>query len=129
MAILWIATVKEMRCASSPTAPSLNACLRFSRNQVIEGLALAYDAHGNTTRLADETLAYDGQDRHVQTTLDDGSKVTYLRDATDRIVQRTEQAADGTKTITRYGFTGDGDTPEADPTPPAEPGREPAGLR
>ena len=81
-------------------------------NQSLTGAHLAYDAHGNTTRLADETLAYDGQDRHVQTTLDDGSKVTYVRDASDRIVQRTEQAADGTKTVTRYGFTGDGDTPD-----------------
>ncbi|MFJ3379782.1 PA14 domain-containing protein [Curtobacterium sp. NPDC090217] len=81
-------------------------------NQSLTSSQLVYDAHGNTTRLADEALAYDGQDRHVQTTLDDGSKVSYIRDATDRIVQRTEQAADGTKTVTRYGFTGDADTPD-----------------
>jgi RHS repeat-associated protein len=68
--------------------------------------------HGNTTRLADETLAYDGQDRHTSTVLDDGAKVTYVRDATNRIVQRTEQTADGKRTVTRYGFTGDGDTPD-----------------
>jgi RHS repeat-associated protein len=81
-------------------------------NQSLTGSQLIYDAHGSTTRIADETLSYDGQDRHVQTTLDDGSKVSYVRDASDRIVQRTEQAADGTKTVTRYGFTGDGDTPD-----------------
>ncbi|KTR20323.1 hypothetical protein NS330_06455 [Curtobacterium citreum] len=81
-------------------------------NQSLTASQLVYDAHGNTTTLADETLVYDGQDRHVQTVLDDGSKVTYLRDASDRIVQRTEQAADGTKTVTRYGFTGDGDSPD-----------------
>ncbi|MDM7886581.1 PA14 domain-containing protein [Curtobacterium sp. RHCKG23] len=81
-------------------------------NQSLSPDQLAYDAHGNTTRLADEMLGYDGQDRHVQTALDDGSKVTYLRDASNRIVQRTEQAADGTKAVTRYGFTGDGDTPD-----------------
>ena len=81
-------------------------------NQSLTGEQLAYDAHGNTTQLADETLTYDGQDRHVQTSLNDGSTVSYKRDASDRIVQRTEQAADGTKTVTRYGFTGDGDTPD-----------------
>lgn len=81
-------------------------------NQSLTASQIAYDQHGNTTRLADETLAYDGQDRHTSTTLDDVAKVTYLRDATDRIVQRTEQTADGKKTVTRYGFTGDGDTPD-----------------
>ncbi|WP_146242808.1 PA14 domain-containing protein [Curtobacterium sp. MCBD17_019] len=81
-------------------------------NQTLPASAIAYDAHGNTTRLADETLQYDGEDRHVATMLDDGSKVTYVRDATDRIVQRTETGKDGTKRITRYGFTGDGDTPD-----------------
>ncbi|WP_144765193.1 RHS repeat-associated core domain-containing protein [Curtobacterium sp. 9128] len=81
-------------------------------NQSLTGAQLAYDAHGNTTTLADETLVYDGQDRHVQTALMDGSKVSYVRDASNRIVQRTEQAPDGTKTVTRYGFTGDGDTPD-----------------
>lgn len=83
-----------------------------SVNQSLNSTQLAYDAHGNTTRLADESLTYDGQDRHMRTTLDDGSNVTYLRDSTDRIVERTEQTADGTKTVTRYGFTGDGDTPD-----------------
>lgn len=81
-------------------------------NQSLAASQLAYDAHGNTTKLADETLLYDGHDRHVQTTLDDGSKVSYVRDASNRIVQRTEQATDGTKTVARYGFTGEGDTPD-----------------
>ncbi len=81
-------------------------------NQSLTGSQLAYDAHGNTTTLADESLVYDGQDRHVQTALTDGSKVSYVRDASNRIVQRTEQTPDGSKTVTRYGFTGDGDTPD-----------------
>ncbi|MET3637485.1 RHS repeat-associated core domain-containing protein [Curtobacterium oceanosedimentum] len=81
-------------------------------NQSLTGSQLVYDAHGNTTTLADETLVYDGQDRHVQTALTDGSTVSYVRDASNRIVQRTEQTPDGSKTVTRYGFTGDGDTPD-----------------
>nr|WP_281631006.1 RHS repeat-associated core domain-containing protein [Clavibacter michiganensis] len=35
-----------------------------------------------------------------------------MRDATDRIVQRTEVTAAGVKTVTRYGFTGSGDAPD-----------------
>jgi RHS repeat-associated protein len=81
-------------------------------NQSLAASQLMYDAHGNTTRLADETLVYDGLDRHVQTRLDDGSKVTYTRDSSGRIVQRTEQTPDGAQTSTRYGFTGVGDSPD-----------------
>jgi len=65
----------------------------------------AYDRHGNTTRLGGQTLVYDGADRHVETRVTDGPTVRYLRDATDRIVARTE----GT-TTTRYGHGGAGDS-------------------
>jgi hypothetical protein len=50
-------------------------------NQSLAGAQLVYDAHGNTTTLADETLVFDGQDRHVQAALMDGSKVSHVRDA------------------------------------------------
>ncbi len=36
-----------------------------------------------------ETITYDASDRHMTTTLDDGTIVSYLRDATGRLVQRT----------------------------------------
>lgn len=72
---------------------------------------LAYDARGNTTRLADQVLSYDGADRHISTTLTDGTEVTYIRDATDRIVSRTHRpSGGGTATVARYSYTGDGDT-------------------
>jgi RHS repeat-associated protein len=51
--------------------------------------SLAYDAHGNTTRLADQTLTYDVADRHVKTVLDDGTTITYTLDAGGRMVART----------------------------------------
>ncbi len=66
---------------------------------------VAYDGRGNTTTLGTQTLTYDGADRHVQTTVTGGPTVRYVRDATDRIVARTE----GT-TTTRYGFSGTGDS-------------------
>lgn len=64
-----------------------------------------YDSHGNTTTLGNQTMAYDGADRHTSTTVAGGPSVTYLRDATGRIISRAE----GT-TTTRYGLSGPGDS-------------------
>jgi hypothetical protein len=52
--------------------------------------SLAYDAHGNTTKIADQTLAYDVADQHSTTTLADGTVIAYVRDVSGSIVQRTE---------------------------------------
>lgn len=68
---------------------------------------IAYDAHGNTTDIFGETHTYDAADRHLSTVKDD-TTVTYVRDATDRIVERK---LDGVTTA-RYGATGSGDAPE-----------------
>ena len=70
---------------------------------------IAYDAQGNTTTLADESLGYDQSGRHISTTVAGGSTVTYQRDVTGRIVSRTTTPAGGTATTIRYGFTSDGD--------------------
>ncbi|UOQ89205.1 PA14 domain-containing protein [Agromyces endophyticus] len=73
--------------------------------------SLGYDAHGNTTSLADQELGYDAADRHTTTALDDGTQVEYLRDVTGRIVQRTESTTTGDPVIVRYGHSGGGDAP------------------
>ena len=52
--------------------------------------SVTYDAHGNTTVLADQTLTYDVADRHLATTLTDGTVISYARDVTGRIVSRTD---------------------------------------
>jgi RHS repeat-associated protein len=52
------------------------------------GASLAYDARGNTTTLADQTLGYDIADNHTSTLLDDGTKVTYLRDSAGGLIER-----------------------------------------
>jgi RHS repeat-associated protein len=82
------------------------------------GVSLAYDAHGNTTVLADQVLGYDGADRHTTTRLTEGTSslsddtlITYVRDATNRIVSRTVQspAAAGVTPAAetlRYTFAG-----------------------
>ncbi|MDJ0325210.1 hypothetical protein QMG61_15700 [Cryobacterium sp. PH31-AA6] len=94
--------------------PGVRTCRRG--RAVANGLPaaeLAYDAHGNTTTLGIETLGYDAADRHLTTTLTDGTVVRYVRDATDRIVSRTQTPPGGPTSTVRYSFSGDGDSPDA----------------
>ncbi|MGH9152293.1 MAG: PA14 domain-containing protein [Acidimicrobiales bacterium] len=67
----------------------------------------AYDSHGNTTTFGAQTLVYDGADRHVETEVGGNSLVRYERDATGRIVSRSE----GGGPATHYGYAGPGDSP------------------
>lgn len=71
--------------------------------------SLTYDAHGNTIKLADQTLAYDVADRHLQTTLTDGTTVVYAWDVSGRIVARTATPPGGVADVQRYTFAGPGD--------------------
>lgn len=66
---------------------------------------ITYDTHGNTTQIWGETRSYDASDRHSGTT-NGTTTVTYERDGTDRIIERTESGA----ATVRYGYTGDGDS-------------------
>jgi RHS repeat-associated protein len=66
---------------------------------VSPGASLAYDTHGNTTILADQILVYDVADRHVKTTLTNGTTTTtddtiisYTLDAAGRMVKRDVNA-------------------------------------
>ena len=91
-------------------------------NPVADGLSPAvgstpaevqYDSSGNTTKLADQTLVFDLANRHVSTTIaaeEGATTVSYLRDASSRIIARTVDAPgtenDGT---TRYAHTASAD--------------------
>ncbi|WP_198681129.1 PA14 domain-containing protein [Lentzea terrae] len=74
-----------------------------------------YDSNGSTAQFtavgATTYLSWDGADRNiaVRITGTGAADVSYIRDATDRIVRRTAAAGD-TSTDVRYGYTGDGDT-------------------
>ncbi|GAA0233374.1 PA14 domain-containing protein [Saccharothrix mutabilis subsp. mutabilis] len=74
-----------------------------------------YDANGNTTQYtaggATTHLSWDGADRNIalRTTGSDPADVSYVRDATDRIIRRHAAAGDGVSEV-RYGYTGSGDT-------------------
>ena len=73
------------------------------------GATLAYDTHGNTTVLgSDQVLGYDVSDRHVKTTLADGTVIKYLRDATDRIIER-DTIVGGVTSVLKFLYDGSGD--------------------
>ncbi|WP_147305256.1 PA14 domain-containing protein [Subtercola boreus] len=82
---------------------------------VADGLAateLAYDVHGNITKLADQTLAYDSANRHMVTILASGTTITYARDASGRVISRTTVVpgtgpGTGTSTV-HYLYAGGG---------------------
>ena len=64
-----------------------------------------YDAHGNTTTLADQSLEFDLANRHLSTTVTDAgvaSEVSYARDVTNRIVARTVTVDGVEQSATRY---------------------------
>jgi len=73
------------------------------------GATLAYDARGNTTTLADQLLEFDVSNRHVKTTLADGTVVSYVRDATNRIVERKVTKPGDADQVTRFTYSGAGD--------------------
>ncbi|WP_166784776.1 PA14 domain-containing protein [Cryobacterium sp. TMT2-14] len=80
-------------------------------NPVAAGIApsgISYDSHGNTTKLVDQTLAYDITDRHARTTLADGTVIAYTRDVSGQIVQRTETPASGPAKTIRFANTPSG---------------------
>ncbi|WP_078715438.1 PA14 domain-containing protein [Agreia bicolorata] len=66
---------------------------------------ISYDAHGNITKLKNQTFTYDSSDRHASTTVTDAdgaSVVTYVRDVSGAIVSRTETPAGGSPATLRY---------------------------
>ena len=65
---------------------------------------ISYDSHGNTADTFGETRTYDSADRHLATS-DGTTAVRYLRDATDRIVERSVNGVP----VARYGHTASGD--------------------
>lgn len=89
--------------ATTTTNPPANSNPITGTN--LSTTSLVYDAHGNTTTLADQTLSYDGADRHATTTLSDGTVLTYLRDVTGRVIQRTLHRATGPDEIQRYTYS------------------------
>lgn len=68
--------------------------------------AIMYDSRGNMTSVFGETHTYDIADRHLAT-IDGATTVEYVRDLTDRIIERRVNGSE----VARYGSTGTGDAP------------------
>ena len=100
---------------SIANVPGGNPVLGANLSMMTPGTTLAYDYHGNTTVLADQTMTYDVSDRHMSTRLsngtidpDDDTLITYTRDATGRIIERTIDT-DGDGLLDEvYRYTGGG---------------------
>jgi RHS repeat-associated protein len=88
--------------SGAATAPA--AMLREA--QSLPSSSIVYDAHGNVTKLGDQSFTYDASDRHIGTVVRSGTAIVttidYLRDAAGSIVQRTETPAIGAPQVTRY---------------------------
>ena len=74
----------------------------------------SYDSHGNTLTLGGQSLTFDADDRNTGLSDAGGTTVSYLRDATDRIVWRSATGTGSAVTPgqQQYSFTGAGDTPD-----------------
>ena len=82
-------------------ADGLRKVITTATNPYAAGFA--FDAHGNITTSGGQTLVFDGANRHVSSTAGT-TTVTYVRDAADRVTQRTVGA-----TVQKYAYTGAGD--------------------
>jgi RHS repeat-associated protein len=81
---------------SNATVPGGNPVVASNLSMTAPLPSLAYDSHGNTTVLADQSMTYDVSNRHMGTRLTNGTTVltddaviTYVRDAGGTIVSRT----------------------------------------
>jgi len=73
---------------------------------------LTYDKHGKTTRFDNQVMTYDVADRHMTTKIGTTTTITYIRDATNRVIERDATDA-GVSTVTKYLYAGSGDAPSA----------------
>jgi RHS repeat-associated protein len=55
-------------------------------------------------------LTYSAADQHVKTVLTDGTTISYLRDGSGRLVQRTQEKTGQPTEVQRFTYVGSGDT-------------------
>lgn len=82
---------------------------------IIEGgvtKPVIHDSRGNVTSVGNQTIAYDGMDRHVSTQVAAGGSLTIGRDALGRVIRRDEVSSGGATSAALFAYTGDGDTPD-----------------
>ena len=103
----------DLLTSTTETAPPSGADALLSTNLSSTGATpnLVYDAHENTTKIANESIVYDETNRHVSTTVTGGASIVYQRDSRNRIVSVTTTPAGGSATTIRYAYSGSNDVP------------------
>lgn len=74
--------------------PGANPVLGSLLSTTAPNASIVYDSHGNTTTLGNQVMVFDAANRHMKTTVTDGgvtTVITYQRDASGRVVSRTEK--------------------------------------
>ena len=99
--------------SSNPVVPQsgANPVLGTALSTTGAPASIVYDSHGNTTRLANQVMVFDSANRHMKTTVTDGSVTTvvsYKRDATGRIVERREKVGTAPEVVTQYLYSSGG---------------------
>lgn len=97
--------------ASSHCYDDASRLTSITGNNAISAANITYDAHGNATKIGDQTFTYDSSDR-VSGTSSTSTEQTlaYTRDSLGRVRIRI---ATGPETgMTRYGFAGASDNPD-----------------
>jgi RHS repeat-associated protein len=79
------------------------------------GGSLAYDPHGNTLTLADQTMTYDVADRHTSTRISNGTAaltddtiITYVRDAFGAVISRATDTLGDSEAKVTHRYTSGG---------------------
>ena len=91
--------------------PGANPVLGSPLSTTAPNASIVYDSHGNTTTLGNQVMVFDAANRHMKTTVTDGgvtTVITYQRDASGRVVSRTEKVGTDPAVETRlfYGAGG-----------------------
>ena len=69
--------------------------------------SIVYDSHGNTTTLGNQVMVFDAANRHMKTTVVDGgvtTVITYQRDASGRVVSRSEKVGAAAAVVTQFFY-------------------------
>ncbi|MDO7883491.1 RHS repeat-associated core domain-containing protein [Antiquaquibacter soli] len=91
--------------------PGANPVLGAALSTTGAPATIYYDTHGNITTLGNQSMTYDSANRHMKTSVVGGgvtTLITYVRDATGRVVSRTEKVGTAAAVRTQYLYSASG---------------------
>jgi len=113
------ATTAQTSSVCTDHAARTTAVTSSTGGTAIPATQITWDARGNATRIGNQTWTYDAAGRVTTANEATGLQaLTYTRDATGRVTKRAATSTTGgDQSLTLYGYSGDGDTPETQLTP------------